>query len=71
MASENTCERLLSIEEVADRLGVQPRFVRRLVQQRRLRHYKVGRFVRFHPDDVDRFVEDGRVDPAWPASRAS
>ena len=53
---------LLCIEEVADRLGVSVRFVRRLVDERRIRFYKIGRYVRFDAADVDRFIESGRVD---------
>ena len=47
----------LSIEEAATYLNVSVRFLRRLVCERRVRHYKVGRFVRFHPSDLDEFVE--------------
>ncbi len=53
---------LLCIEEVADRLGVSVRFVRRLVDERRIRFYKIGRYVRFDAADVERFIESGRVD---------
>ena len=53
---------LLCIEEVADRLSVSVRFVRRLVDERRIRFYKIGRYVRFDAADVERFIESGRVD---------
>ena len=54
---------LLSVTEAADRLGTPVRFVRRLITQRRIRFYKVGRYVRFDANDLDAFVEAGRVEP--------
>ena len=55
---------LLDVNEAARRLAVGERYVRRLVTERRLRHYKVGRLLRFDPADVDAFLESGRRDPA-------
>ncbi|MCP5029915.1 MAG: helix-turn-helix domain-containing protein [Actinomycetia bacterium] len=43
---------LLDINEVTTRLGVTPRVVRRLVFERRIPFHKVGRYVRFDPDDI-------------------
>ncbi len=48
--------RLSSIEQAADYLGVEVRFMRRLVLERRIRHAKVGKYVRFFPADLDAFV---------------
>lgn len=53
---------LLSVDDVAERLGVPIRFVRRLVDERRIPFYKIGRYVRFEPDDVEQFIADGRID---------
>jgi excisionase family DNA binding protein len=53
---------LLDIAQAAEYLGVTPRFVRALVQQRRVVHYKVGKFVRFTTADLDAFVQAGRVE---------
>ena len=47
----------------AAHLGVSIAFIRRLVLEKRVRYYKVGKFVRFRPDDLDAFVEAGRRDP--------
>jgi excisionase family DNA binding protein len=49
---------LLSVE----RLGTSVRFVRRLVFERRIAYTKLGRHVRFDPDDLDAFVSAGRVE---------
>jgi excisionase family DNA binding protein len=54
--------RLLDIAAAAEYLGVTPRFIRTLVQERRVVHYKVGKFVRFTTDDLDAFVQAGRVE---------
>ncbi len=53
---------LLCIDEVAELLGVRPRFVRRLVTERRIAFCKIGRYVRFEPGAVDDFIESGRID---------
>ena len=39
-----------------------PRFVRRLVDERRIPFHKIGKYVRFDPADIDRFVMDGRIE---------
>ncbi len=53
--------RLLTTDEVAVMLGTGPRFVRRLVTERRIPFIKVGRHVRFTASDVTDFIEAGRV----------
>lgn len=53
---------LLSIEEAAQRLGTTPRFIRRLVAERRIAYTKVGKFVRVASTDLDAFVAAGRVE---------
>jgi len=57
---------LLDVAAAADHLGVSEAFVRRLVLERRVRYFKVGRFVRFRAPDLDAFVEAGRRDPVEP-----
>ncbi len=59
---------LLDVAGAAAYLCVSEAFVRRLVLERRLRYYKLGKFVRFRPDDLDAFVESGRQDPIEPWS---
>jgi excisionase family DNA binding protein len=54
---------LLDVAGAARYLGVTVVFVRRLVLERRLRYYKLGKFVRFRTEDLDAFVESGRVEP--------
>ena len=61
-------DKLLTMEEAAERLRTTPRHVRRLVFERRIAYRKVGRFVRFHPDDLAEYVAAHRVEAARPAS---
>jgi len=63
---------LLGASEVARRLGVNIRFVRRLVAERRITYFKVGHLVRFDPADLDEWIARSRVDafvPGPPRSR--
>ena len=66
---------LIDIDEVAGRLGVSTRYVRRLVAERRIAHVKVGRLLRFDADVVDAWLEAGAVKAygggaLWPAKPA-
>ena len=54
---------LLDVAGAAACLGVTEAFVRRLVLERRVGYYKVGKFVRFRPTDLDAFVDSGRREP--------
>ncbi len=54
---------LLNVAGAAAYLGVTDAFVRRLVLEKRVRYFKVGKFVRFRIVDLDAFVEAGRQDP--------
>ena len=53
---------LLSIDQAAERLGTSPRFVRRLVFERRIAYVKLGRHVRIAAFDLDVFIRAGRVE---------
>jgi excisionase family DNA binding protein len=55
---------LLDVTEAARHLGTPVRFIRRLVAERRIRFYKIGRYVRIDSNDLDHFVQDGRIDPS-------
>jgi excisionase family DNA binding protein len=52
---------LLTMDQVALRLGTSQRHVRRLVAERRIPIVKVGRFVRFDAHAVEHWVDDHRV----------
>ena len=59
---------LLTVEQAAERLGTSVRFVRRLVFERRIAYRKLGRFVRFHPDDLTEYVAAHRIEVPQPSS---
>ena len=55
---------LLTVEQAGELLGTGPRFIRRLIEERRIGYTKLGRFVRLQRADLEAFVAAGRVDPA-------
>ena len=55
-------ERLLTVDEAAERLGTSTRFIRRLIAERRIAYTKLGRHVRIATRDLDAFVASGRVE---------
>jgi excisionase family DNA binding protein len=61
MAATGTLPQLLTIDELAERLGVSNRHVRRLVAERRVPYLKVGKFVRFDPSEIAVWLDRTRV----------
>jgi excisionase family DNA binding protein len=61
--SEAVAEQLLSVEAAAERLDTTPRFVRRLIAERRIEYHKVGRHVRISESALAEFIEAGKVPP--------
>ena len=55
-------DRLLTVEEAADRLGTSVRFVRRLIAERRIAYIRVGRHVRIAEADLASFIAAGRIE---------
>jgi excisionase family DNA binding protein len=55
-------ERLLTVDEAAERLGTSTRFIRRLIAERRIAYTKLGRHVRIAGGDLDAYVASGRVE---------
>ncbi|MFF5156048.1 helix-turn-helix domain-containing protein [Streptomyces sp. NPDC000348] len=58
-----TRDRLLTVQEVAERLGTGVRFPRRLIEERRITFVKVGRHVRIPESAVNAFVAAHTVQP--------
>ena len=54
---------MLKPEEVAARLNVSLRFIRRLCHERRVPYTKVGKFVRFDADELEAWIVTHRVVP--------
>jgi excisionase family DNA binding protein len=55
-------DKLLTVEEAAERLGTSVRFLRRLIAERRIAFVRVGRHVRIDPADLEAFIAAGRVE---------
>ena len=77
MASRGqVADQLLTVEEAAERMRTKPRFIRRLVAERRIAFVKLGRHVRIAEADVVAFIKAGRVDAIdvaeiWPGGKRS
>ena len=55
--------RWLGTTEAAERLGVVPRTLYRLIDEGQLPAYKLGRVIRLKESDLDAFLETTRVQP--------
>jgi excisionase family DNA binding protein len=55
-------ERLLTVEEVAERLGTSVRFPRRLIAERRITFVRIGRHIRIPESAVTAMIEAGTVE---------
>ncbi len=63
MAKTDTLPQLLTIDQLADRLGVSIRHIRRLIAEKRVPYLKVGHFVRFDPTEIASWLDNGRHPP--------
>ncbi|MHB1533477.1 MAG: helix-turn-helix domain-containing protein [Acidimicrobiales bacterium] len=61
MASTDTSPHLLTIDQLAEQLGITVRHVRRLIAERRVPYLKVGKLVRFDPAEIAGWLDEGRV----------
>lgn len=53
----------VNVDDAAEYLGTSVRFIRRLINERRIRFYRVGRHVRLSLVDLEQFVQSGKVEP--------
>lgn len=58
---EVTTDSLLTVEQAAERLGTGVRFIRRLVQERRIRYVKLGKPVRIPESAIAAYIEERTV----------
>jgi len=54
----------LTVPEAAQYLNTTVRFVRRLIEERRIAFHRLVRHVRLARADLDSFIAAGRVEPA-------
>jgi excisionase family DNA binding protein len=59
--SANGADRLLTIEEIAERLSVPPSWVAQSARDGRIPHVRLGRYVRFNWPDVEAWLVDQRA----------
>jgi excisionase family DNA binding protein len=52
---------LLTMDQLAEKLGVTRRHVRRLVSERRIPFLRVGRFIRFDPAQIAEWLSANHV----------
>ena len=60
MTTTSQPAKLMTIAEVAERLGVSIRHVRRLVHERRIPFIKWGHLLRFDPDEIEAWIDESR-----------
>ena len=56
-------DRLLTVPEAAERLNTSERFIRRIINERRIQFIRVGRHVRIAESVLDAYVGAGTVEP--------
>lgn len=67
MADVERAQTLIDLAEVARRLCVNERHVRRLVAERRIPFVKWGHLLRFDPAAIDAWLDEHRREPERPA----
>jgi len=60
MANIEILPQLLTIDQLAELLGVSIRHVRRLIAERRVPYLKVGWFIRFDPAEIAVWLDGAR-----------
>jgi excisionase family DNA binding protein len=60
MADIDNIPQLLTIDQLADRLGVTERYIRRLVYERRVPYRKLGKLIRFADHEIAAWLETTR-----------
>jgi excisionase family DNA binding protein len=50
---------LMTVLEVAERLGLKPATIRKMIFQRKLPIVKIGRSVRIKPEDIEKIIRAG------------
>lgn len=66
MTPSTVIPQLLTMDQLAGQLGATRRHVRRLVTERRVPFLRVGRFIRFDPDEISAWLDRARVTASRP-----
>jgi excisionase family DNA binding protein len=67
----STSDESFDIHEAARRLGVSNGLVRKQVRERRLRHHRIGRLLRFSQQDIDDFISAQKTEIRGTTPRTS
>ena len=63
---------LLTIEQLAEHLGVTQRHIRRLVAEKRVPYVKWRRFIRFDPAEITAWLDNARrPETNWRSGRGA
>ena len=60
MANIDNIPQLITIDQLAERLGVTQRYVRRLVAEKRVPYRKLGKLVRFAEHEIAAWLDTPR-----------
>jgi excisionase family DNA binding protein len=69
MTSSESIPQRLTMEQLAGGLGVTRRHVRRLVEEKRVPFLRVGRFIRFNPEQIAAWLASNGVPALAPANQ--
>lgn len=61
--AQNKMKAYFTPDELAEYLAISKATVYRLVNKRQLPFNKVGGMLRFRKDDIERYLEAGRIEP--------
>ena len=61
--AENKIKAFFTPDELADFLAISKATVYRLVNKRQLPFHKIGGVLRFRKDDIEKYLETGRIEP--------
>ena len=61
--TRNNRDPLLDVDQAGELLGTGPRFIRRLIAERRIRYVKVGRHVRIEESALIEYIAAGTIEP--------
>jgi excisionase family DNA binding protein len=61
VTTTETVPHLLTIDQLAEQLGITVRHVRRLIAERRVPYLKVGKLVRFDPAEIADWLDQHRA----------
>jgi len=69
MGQNGQTPELLSAETASKRWDIPVSWIRDMARRGELPHVKLGHYTRFKPDDLARFIQERRKEPAHPLSR--